>query len=97
MNSKYALAVCFALVCCSPAGVTAATPDLDELWLIVQQQQQTIQALHEKLDRALASLDQTESKLEGTEAQLAEHAERIDATADVLEENSGAGVSVAAS
>ena len=97
MNTRYAFAACLAIACCRPIAAAAATPDLDELWRIVQQQQHTIQALNEKLDQALASLDQTESKLLGTEAQLAEHAERIDATADVLDETSGGGISVAAS
>ena len=97
MNTRYALVVCLAIVCCGPDAAATATPDLDELWRIVQQQQQTIHALNDKLDRALALLDQTESKLLGNEAQLAAHAERIDATAEVLEETSGGGISVAAS
>ena len=97
MILRTTLALCLAIMCARPITATAATPDLDEMWRIVQEQQQTIHALNEKLDRALASLDHTESKLAGAETQLADHAERIDATADVLDENAAGGGSVAAS
>lgn len=97
MNPRNAFAIGLAIACLRPSMVPAATPDLEEVWRIVQQQQATIQALNDKLDRALGALDRSESKLATAQEQIAVHAERIEATVDILEGTQGGDVSVAAS
>jgi hypothetical protein len=57
---------------------SAATPSVEELWQLVQEQQRTIEALRERLD-------QTEEKLASTEHAARDAGQRADAVADVVE------------
>lgn len=58
--------------------VAAATPSVEELWNLVQEQQRTIEALQNRLD-------QTEKKLALTEHAAQDAGQRVDAVADVVE------------
>lgn len=93
MNLKHTIAL--GLLLAPTFAIAENTPDLNEIWRIVQQQQQTIKALTEKLDRALRVLDRTQTQLAGAQEQLTEQSERIEATAEVVDESRG--VSKAAS
>ena len=93
VNLKHTIAL--GLLLAPTFAIAENTPDLNEIWRIVQQQQQTIKALTEKLDRALRVLDRTQTQLAGAQEQLTEQSERIEATAEVVDESRG--VSKAAS
>jgi hypothetical protein len=69
----------------SSARAAAPTPDLETLWKVVQEQQETIASLNQKLDQTLALLNQTQTKLAGTEAAVAQNTQRIEATADAVD------------
>ncbi|MCZ6774575.1 MAG: porin [Proteobacteria bacterium] len=95
MNRRQTITLALALLLAPTFVAAENTPNLEELWRIVQQQQRTIQTLTEKLDRALRALGRTETQLAGAQEQLTEHSERIEATAEVVDESRG--VSQAAS
>ena len=60
VNLKHTIAL--GLLLAPTFAIAENTPDLNEIWRIVQQQQQTIKALTEKLDRALRVLDRTQTQ-----------------------------------
>jgi Phosphate-selective porin O and P len=64
----------------------AETPDAEEMWKIIQQQQKTIEQLQQKLD-------QTEQKIEVAEQKVEETVQEVEAAAEAIEiaqESSGA-------
>ena len=89
MNRRQTITLALALLLAPTFAAAENTPDLEELWRIVQQQQRTIQTLTEKLDGALRALERTETQLTGAQEQLTEHSERIEATAEVVDESRG--------
>ena len=70
MNRRQTITLALALLLAPTFAAAESTPDLDELWRIVQQQQRTIQTLTEKLDGALRALDRTETRRSGCADQL---------------------------
>ncbi|MDJ0710549.1 MAG: hypothetical protein QNJ14_09175 [Woeseiaceae bacterium] len=79
MNIRKAAPWLGALVLSSSlATAQDATPTLEEVWTIVQEQQAEIEALRAELDRARAGQAATEAKVAETEA-------RVEATGDVVE------------
>ena len=87
VNLKHTIAL--GLLLAPTFAIAENTPDLNEIWRIVQQQQQTIKALTEKLARALRVLDRTQTQLAGAQEQLTEQSERIEATAEGVDESRG--------
>ena len=96
MNIKHTIAVGVIALLATNAAADEPAPDIQELWRIVKQQQATIQALGEKLDRALGALEKTETQLAKAEEEIADQSERIETTADAIEESTDS-VSIATS
>jgi Phosphate-selective porin O and P len=59
-------------------AVQAETPDADEMWKIIQQQQKVIEQLQQKLE-------QTEQKVEVAEKKVEETAQEVEAAAEAIE------------
>jgi Outer membrane protein beta-barrel domain len=68
--------------------VQAETPDADEMWKIIQQQQKLIDQLQQKLEK-------TEQKVEVAEKKVEETAQEVEAAAEAIEiaQTSGGGAS----
>jgi uncharacterized coiled-coil protein SlyX len=67
------------------SSTARAAPTLDELWQIVQSQQQQIASLQRQLDAATAKLAAAESGLVSTQQQVAATDAKVEATADALD------------
>lgn len=67
----------------SAGAMAADTPSMEEMWSIIQQQQAEIKGLREQLNQSSAEIQETNVRLE--------------ATADLVEENVTAGAAVASS
>ena len=74
-NSCYFVTVILLL---APAGALSATPSLEEMWEIIQQQQRTIEEL-------TARLKDTDQKVARTESKIEETAQEVEITADAVE------------
>ncbi|MCC7410667.1 MAG: porin [Gammaproteobacteria bacterium] len=67
-------------------GIAAATPDLGELWRLVQEQQRTIESLQARLERTEAQLASAEEKAAMTEEKIAAVDDKAEAAAAALED-----------
>lgn len=81
--------------------VVAGTPTTEELWQLIQAQQQQLDRLtyelessRQALDGAVAKLEQSAQRAQATNTHVAEMDARIEATADMLEQVAGSDVSV---
>lgn len=70
--------------------VAAATPSLEELWQIVQLQQQQIKELQAQLGSARDQLSAASAKLQTTEQQVAATDAKVEAAADAMEQGGSA-------
>ncbi len=61
-------------------------PDTAELWRVLQEQQRTIDALQQRLERTEAQLADAERKVQATESRIAEVDVKAEATAAAVEE-----------
>lgn len=80
-----------AALLCAPAAQAAPPATLEEMWQIVQQQQQQIQALTEQLQATRAQLGEAVDKADTAAAKVAEVDQKIEATADAIEEVAAGG------
>lgn len=84
-----ALAVTTTLAC--PVAHAAPPASLEEMWQIVQQQQQQIQTLTEELKATRAALGDAVTKADTAVAKVEEVDQKVEATADAVEEVAAGG------
>ncbi|MEJ2094525.1 MAG: hypothetical protein P8X93_05015, partial [Gammaproteobacteria bacterium] len=76
------------LFTCYGTALMAAPPTAEEMWEIIQQQQQTIEELKSKLEETDRKVTDTKTRMDQTE-------QKVEATADAVEQQSTSGSTAA--
>ncbi|MGE0484134.1 MAG: porin [Gammaproteobacteria bacterium] len=86
MNARLLRGLCTAALLCCANTALAAPPSLEDLWQLVQKQQQQIEALTAELAATRAALGETASRTAAAVAKVDEVDAKVESTADALEQ-----------